>query len=158
MDAQSATVATIYEEDQSEDLDSYSLEDYAKFKQILLKKKSELLAEAKTIIDSGKINLDANEMKDEVDLASCTIDQDLTFRLLDRARKLLREIERALQKIENGDYGYCEGTGEIIPRKRLELAPWVRHGVEHKSHLEKIKKMAKKAQKNEEQIIILNEP
>ncbi|MBI2603521.1 MAG: TraR/DksA C4-type zinc finger protein [Deltaproteobacteria bacterium] len=113
------------------------------FKSRLLEKKSEIIDQEKVTIGSNRIKLDANEMKDDVDIASVSIEQDLTFRLLDRSRKLLREIDHALKKIHTGDYGYCEGTGEIIPKKRLELTPWVRHSVEHKSILEKHKKLLK---------------
>jgi DnaK suppressor protein len=84
--------------------------------------------------------MDANELMDEVDLASATIEQNLTFRLLDRDRKLVAEIERAIDKLKHGDYGYCEGTGEPIPKKRLELRPWTRHSVKYKEQLEKLKK------------------
>jgi DnaK suppressor protein len=139
---------------EDEENESYTSEDLIHFKNLLLKKRFEIIEEAKSTVCSGKINLDTNEMKDEVDLASLSIAHEITFRLLDRSRKLLGEIERALQKIDNGEYGYCEGTGETIPRKRLELAPWVRHGVEHKSQLEKIKKLAKKGQKREEEYLI----
>jgi DnaK suppressor protein len=79
-------------------------------------------------------------MTDEVDLASVTIQQNLQFRLLDRDRKLLNEIENALSKIELGDFGYCEGTGEPIPKRRLELRPWTRHSVKYKEQLERMKK------------------
>ncbi len=116
-------------------------EDLLYFKTMLLEKKHTILEQARTIVESKKICLDSNEMKDEIDLASITIEQNLTFRLLERSRKLLKEIERALSKIESGDYGYCEGTGEMIPKKRLHLAPWVRHGVEFKQVLERRKKL-----------------
>lgn len=121
--------------------DVLSHDELVRFKTMLLEKKHSLLEEARIIVGSKKICLDTNEMKDEVDLASMTIEQNLTFRLLDRSRKLLKEIERALNKIESGDYGYCEGTGEMIPKKRLILAPWVRHGVEYKQILERRKNL-----------------
>lgn len=117
------------------------------FKNKLLLKKKEVIGQSQMTIESNKIVLDHNEMKDEVDLATATAEQELTFRLLDRSRKLIREIDNALAKIESGDYGYCEGTGDVIPKKRLELAPWVRYGVEHKQNLEIQKKMLKQAHK-----------
>ncbi len=79
-------------------------------------------------------------MYDEVDLASATVDQNLTFRLLDRDRKLLGEIDHAILKIHNGEYGLCEGTGEAIPKRRLELRPWCKYSVKYKEQLEKLKK------------------
>ncbi len=120
--------------------DLFSPEELRIFLELLVVERNKIVAKAKAAVKGGSIALDTNEMMDEVDLAAVTIEQNLTFRLLDRERKLLGEIERALQKIKNGDYGYCEGTGEIIPKRRLELAPWTRHSVKHKEFLEKLKK------------------
>ncbi|MDD9951086.1 MAG: TraR/DksA C4-type zinc finger protein [Zetaproteobacteria bacterium] len=120
--------------------DIFSQEELSEFWDRLVSEKSKLLAHAKEAVQKGSIRLDANEMMDEVDLASATIEQNLTFRLLDRERKLLSSVERALGKIKTGDYGYCEGTGEPIPKKRLQLTPWTRHSVKHKEHLERMKK------------------
>ena len=79
-------------------------------------------------------------MYDEVDLASATAEQNLTLRLLDRDHKLLAEIDHAIEKIDTGEYGFCEGTGEVIPKRRLELRPWCRHSVKYKEQLERMKK------------------
>jgi DnaK suppressor protein len=118
----------------------FSQDDLDKFRAILSAEKGKILAKARAAMQSGNITLDKEEMYDEVDLASATIDQNLIFRLLDRDRKLLAEIEHALGKIESGDYGYCEGTGEPIPKRRLELRPWTRHSVKYKEQLERMKK------------------
>lgn len=118
----------------------FSRDELEHFKARLYEEKEAILKKAKQTVESGTIKLDTNEMADEVDLASVTIEQNLTFRLLDRDRKLMAEIDHALAKIENGDYGYCEGTGEPIPKRRLELRPWCRHSVKYKEKLEKMKK------------------
>jgi DnaK suppressor protein len=118
----------------------FSYEELKVFYEMLIKEKKKVLANAKAAVEAGSIRLDTNEMMDEVDLASATIEQNLTFHLLDRERRLLAEVEHALEKIKRGDYGYCEGTGEPIPKRRLELAPWTRHSVKHKEQLEKMKK------------------
>ena len=131
------TANSVYLHDEE---DCLTEKEIAYFKERLLQKRREVLAESDYILRSDKMILDRNDMKDEVDLASIAIQQDVTFRLLDRSRKLLAEIQRALKKIDNGDFGICEGTGEPIPKKRLELAPWVRHSVEHKEQLELVKK------------------
>ncbi|MBP6217769.1 MAG: TraR/DksA C4-type zinc finger protein [Oligoflexales bacterium] len=123
--------------------DVYDQEDLLFFRTLLLKKREEILKDIQSILGSEKMKWDVNEMKDEVDLATTSMAHDITIRLLDRSRKLLNEISFALQKFAIGDYGYCEGTGELIPRKRLELAPWVRYSVEHKGQLEQIKKKTK---------------
>ncbi len=118
----------------------FTLEELRKFREVLLKERDKILSKARDAVKAGSIRMDTNEMMDEVDLASVTMEQDLTFRLLDRERKLLAEIDHALLKIKNGEFGYCEGTGEPIPKRRLELTPWTRHSVKHKEQLEKRKK------------------
>ncbi len=120
--------------------DLFSREELESFLDILLAEKEKILSNAKAAVKSGSITLDTNEMMDEVDLASATIEQNITFRLLERERRLLTEVEHAIEKIRTGDYGYCEGTGEAIPKRRLELAPWTRHSVKHKEALERQKK------------------
>lgn len=110
------------------------------FRTMLQTEKTKILAKAKKAVEDGDMLLDRNELVDEVDQASAMVEQNLTFRLLDRDRKLLTEIEHALAKIDTGDYGYCEGTGEPIPKRRLELRPWCRHSVKYKEKLERMKK------------------
>ena len=120
--------------------EEFTAEDLEKFRELLKAEKETILHKARQALQSGQINLDKDEMYDEVDLASATVEQNLTFRLLDRDRKLLGEIEHALSKIDQGDFGYCEGTGEPIPKRRLEVRPWTRHSVKYKEQLEKKKK------------------
>lgn len=55
-------------------------------------------------------------------------EQDLG--VMERERSLLADVERALGKLDRGDYGVSEETGEPIPYRRLLLVPWARHGVE----------------------------
>ena len=118
----------------------FSTEEILLFREALRKEKAHIIKNAASAVESGSITLDTNEMSDDVDLASVNAEQDLTFRLLDRDRIRLVEVERALEKIKIGEFGYCEGTGKPIPKKRLELAPWTRHGVEYKEYLEKANK------------------
>lgn len=118
----------------------FAREELQQFRKLLLEEKQKLLFKAKETVAKGAIAIDANEMMDEVDLASATVEQNLTFRLLDRERKLLGEIDHALEKIKIGDYGYCEGTGEPIPKKRLEIRPWCKYSVGYKEQMERMKK------------------
>lgn len=118
----------------------FTREELANFRKLLEIERDKILEKAEQMVKSGNIELDKNEMYDEVDLASMTTEQNLTFKLLDRDRKLLGEIEHAINKIENGEYGYCEGTGEPIPKRRLEVRPWCRHSVKYKEKLERMKK------------------
>ncbi len=120
--------------------DIFSEEELTQFRNMLNEEKRKILHKAKLATASGNIALEKDEMYDEVDLASATVEQNLTLRLLDRDRKLLAEIDHAIDKIDTGDYGFCEGTGEVIPKRRLELRPWTRHSVKYKEQLERMKK------------------
>ena len=56
-------------------------------------------------------------------MASAETDNALELRTRDRERKLVAKIEEALERIENGTYGYCAETGKPIGLKRLEARP-----------------------------------
>jgi DnaK suppressor protein len=77
---------------------------------------------------------------DEADQATEDAEVALETRLMDRDAKLLREVERALDKVKNGTYGLCEGTEEPIGYARLKLRPWTRYSVTYKEELEREQK------------------
>jgi DnaK suppressor protein len=60
---------------------------------------------------------------DLADRASSETDRAIELRARDRQRKLISKIDAALQRIEDGSYGYCEETGEPISLKRLDARP-----------------------------------
>jgi DnaK suppressor protein len=74
---------------------------------------------------------------DEMDEAQSNQDLALLFRLADKEQKLLAEIDAALQRLDDGSYGFCEGTGEAIGFGRLLARPWARYSVAHKEALER---------------------
>lgn len=111
------------------------------YKELLLEKRDELL---KSINERKQLSFKNQEqLVEEIDQAAQASEQALHLRLLDKDLKLLREIDLALARFEDGSYGYCEGTGEEIERKRLEIRPWTRYSLEHKEELERRKKMKK---------------
>jgi len=77
---------------------------------------------------------------DEADQAADDAEVSLETRLLDRDAKLLREVERALEKVQDQTYGLCEGTEEPIGYARLKLRPWTRYSVTYKEELEREEK------------------
>ncbi len=81
--------------------------------------------------------IDPSEIIEELEQASAGQQQDVQLRILDKEVKLLREIERALKKFDNGEYGLCEATGEPIGYARLNARPWARYSVTHKEELER---------------------
>lgn len=93
-----------------------------KFQTLLEERKMEILSQAEQTKEKG-IAFDPEDLPDEVDLASSEADQSMNLRLRDRERVLYRKIEKALKKIEAGEYGVCESCGEEIGVKRLEARP-----------------------------------
>jgi DnaK suppressor protein len=93
-----------------------------KFKTVLTEKRDEIVKKAKQTLEED-MTLDANDLPDEMDLASSEYLQSFTFRLRGRDKVFLEKIEKALRKIEDGSFGVCEECGEEISIKRLEARP-----------------------------------
>ncbi|QNT77869.1 RNA polymerase-binding transcription factor DksA [Entomobacter blattae] len=109
------------------------------FRQKLLHWKKELIGEANETLASlseGGI-LEA----DLADRATVETDRALELRTRDRARKLISKIDMALERIEDGSYGYCEETGEPIGIKRLEARPIATLSIEAQERHEKMEKI-----------------
>jgi DnaK suppressor protein len=60
---------------------------------------------------------------DQADQASAAVDRDFDVINRERAHALLHQIDRALARLDNGTYGYCEDTGEPINLRRLDAQP-----------------------------------
>jgi DnaK suppressor protein len=91
------------------------------FRRKLLSWKSELLSDSKDTIEALQDNTRA--IPDISDRASEETDRALELRTRDRQRKLVSKIDSALRRIEEGEYGYCEETGEPISLRRLDARP-----------------------------------
>ena len=92
------------------------------FRQKLLAWRGELLRESS---DTIKNSLQGEQLQkpDLTDRASAETDHALELRTRDRERKLVKKINQALERIEEGEYGYCEETGEPISVARLDARP-----------------------------------
>lgn len=93
----------------------------AHFRQILISWKRELMEEVDRTVHHMKD--EAANFPDPNDRATQESEFSLELRTRDRERKLLRKIDSALKRIEDGSYGYCAETGEEIGLKRLEARP-----------------------------------
>lgn len=108
------------------------------FRQKLLEWKKDLLAQSNDTLDElrqGGLN-----QPDEVDRASLETDKSLDLRTKDRARKLILKIDQALDRIDDGSYGYCEETGEEIGIARLMARPIATLCVEAQERHERMEK------------------
>jgi DnaK suppressor protein len=83
---------------------------------------------------------EANRETDELDRALNEEENRLRLRIADRESKLLPKIEEALKRIEAGDYGYCEETGEPIGIERLLLRPTATLCAEAKARQERMER------------------
>jgi DnaK suppressor protein len=117
--------------------------DIEHFKQMLLEKRGEILANVNEMEDEtlkkSRLNAagDLSSMPIHMaDIGSDNYEQEFTLGLMDSERKLLKEIDDALQRVEQGTYGICEGTGRQIHKARLEAQPWARYCVEYARKLE----------------------
>jgi DnaK suppressor protein len=92
------------------------------FRQKLLNWREQLLNEAQTTLEQLRDD-SHRDVGDEIDRATREASQTLELRTRDRYRKLVRKIDEALARIDDGSYGYCEETGEPIGLARLEARP-----------------------------------
>ncbi len=108
------------------------------FKQMLLQKRREIISNVNEMEDEAlkKSRMDASGDLSSMpihmaDIGTDNYEQAFALGLMDRERKLLRETDDALQRIERKTYGICEGTGKPIRKARLEAQPWARYCVEY---------------------------
>ena len=92
------------------------------FRLKLIAWREELMQEAQETLDNLR-DKSYQEVGDEADRANRESEHGLELRTRDRYRKLLRKVEQALERIDDGSYGYCEDTGDPIGIQRLEARP-----------------------------------
>ena len=114
-----AQVDEAYKPSEDEPFMSERQKDY--FRRKLLLWKEDILKEAKeTLLHLQEENQNHPDLADR---ASSEADRAIELRARDRQRKLISKIDAALQRIDEGTYGYCEETGEPIALKRLDARP-----------------------------------
>ena len=91
------------------------------FRQKLLRWRAELLQESTETLNH--LQAESLHQPDLTDRASMETDRALELRTRDRERKLLKKVQSALQRIESGEYGFCEETGDPIGIPRLLARP-----------------------------------
>ncbi len=109
-----------YEENEPTDEE---LEGHAdEFRERLLGERERLLKNANRTL-TEEMTLDQEDLADEADLATADYNQGLAFRLRGRERHLMNKIEKALARLEEGEYWWCTSCGVFIGLKRLEARP-----------------------------------
>lgn len=109
-----------------------------KYKKLLLEEKTKIL-EANFNNDTLE-HLGVNESGDIVDVASKLYQTDFFLQMADHDKEKLKLIDKALEKIEDGTYGICEGLDKPIEEKRLDALPWTPYCIEYAQSISKRKK------------------
>ncbi|MBE88911.1 MAG: RNA polymerase-binding protein DksA [Rhodospirillaceae bacterium] len=132
-----STLPLDYKPSKKEEFMNASQREY--FRQKLLEWRSNLLKESQETLESLQSeNIAAPDMADR---ATNESDRALELRTRDRQRKLIGKIDEALQRIEDGSYGYCEETSEPISLQRLEARPIATLSVEAQERHERMERM-----------------
>ena len=125
-----------YKPTQKEKFMNAKMKEY--FRQKLVNWKNELLKESSQTLNN--LQNESEAKSDITDRASEEIDRSFELRTRDRERKLINKIDAALQRIEDGSYGYCDETGDPISIKRLEARPVATLSLEAQEMHEKTEK------------------
>jgi DnaK suppressor protein len=111
------------------------------FRAKLLAWKDEILRESQDTLQT--LQNESLREPDVTDRASSETDWSLELRTRDRQRKLIAKIDAALRRIDEGEYGYCEVTGEPISLARLEARPIATMTVEAQERHERNEKISR---------------
>ena len=113
----------------------------AYFRRKLLDWKDSILRESRETL--AQLQVDSLREPDVTDRASSETDWGIELRTRDRQRKLISKIDAAIRRIEEGEYGYCEVTGEPISLARLEARPVATMTVEAQERHERNEKVSR---------------
>ena len=111
------------------------------FRHKLLSWKEEILKEAKETL--AHLQAESENHPDLADRASSETDRAIELRARDRQRKLIAKIDAAVRRLYDGEYGYCEVTGEPISLARLEARPIATMTLEAQEKHERIERVSR---------------
>jgi len=112
--------------------------DIEKFKTRLLEMKQQLGVSLKSVSDDVKISEESKGYSQhQADEGTDDFGKTISIEVSTKEQGIVRQIDRALEKIEDGTYGVCDVTGDDIPIKRLEAVPYATMTVAAQEKLEK---------------------
>jgi len=108
-----------------------------KYKKMLLEKRAEITGDV-TNMESHALRYTEqdNSVDHMADFGTDNFEQQMTLGLIENNEKLLQEIDAALERIENGTYGFCVYSGEPISKARLDAIPWTPYSIETQRKVE----------------------
>lgn len=124
------------EQELPEEKSHYSKAELEEFREIIMSKLTESKTELKRLQESLQ---ESNEMGSDsynlTEFGSDTLDKEQTEMFMSREMKFIRNLEKALIRIENSSYGRCRITGKLIPKNRLKIVPHTMLSLEGKQML-----------------------
>ncbi len=108
------------------------------FRKLLLAKRREILGDVGSMESEAFSNQDTHSSSPMhmADVGTDNFEQEFTLGLIESERELLKEIQEALGRIEDGTFGKCVATGKPIGKARLEAKPWAKYCIEYARMLE----------------------
>jgi RNA polymerase-binding transcription factor DksA len=125
-------------EAKKEKVPTLSKQELLYFRNLLLEKRREIIGDVGSMESEafkGGSNL-SNMPIHMADVGTDNFEQEFTLGLIESERQILRDIQEALVRIDNGTFGVCLGTGKAIPKVRLEAVPWAKYTIEYSRLLE----------------------
>ncbi|UCG38429.1 MAG: TraR/DksA C4-type zinc finger protein [bacterium] len=107
-----------------------------KYRKMLLEMRQEYQAELQKVSNEEK-NRDRTEAKDSVDQADSNYSVDYQMARTEKINRGIKEVDEALNRIRNGEYGVCQVCGDEIPEGRLQVRPNALYCAQCKEDLEK---------------------
>ena len=111
-------------------------EHFKAVKEELLRRRAELLREVSESYATCR-ELGQDGVADISDMSANAYSRDVLFNLSEAQRQQIRDIDAALERIDNGQYGICVNCGEEIAQRRLEVRPFSRYCIDCKTDIEK---------------------
>jgi DnaK suppressor protein len=125
----------------SDDEDFMSMQQRAYFLQKLKDWKDSIIEESRATM--AQLQVDSLREPDIADRASSETDWSIELRTRDRQRKLIAKIDSAIRRLYDGEYGYCEVTGDPISLARLEARPIATMTLEAQEKHERIERVSR---------------
>ena len=106
------------------------------YKKLLLEHKMKIL-NGGVLGKSEDLHVSSDDLADEGDLASTVVNQQVSITMRAKEMEKLHFINEALERIEDGTFGYCEDCDEPISEKRLQTQPWATLCITHAEERER---------------------
>jgi RNA polymerase-binding protein DksA len=112
----------------------FNKKELAEYRKLLLEKRGEILGDMSSMADEALRKNDSANLSHMplhmADVGTDNYEQELTLGLVESERRILQEINEALQRVNDGTFGICQMTGKPISKARLQATPWAKYSIE----------------------------